>query len=845
MKQLYLFVLFFLLLLSIKSWGQNPVIIKDINAGKGGSNASFMRVVNNVIIFFADDGKVGREVWKSDGTEAGTVLVKDINVGPKGCDVNLGGVVIFKDKMYFWVDDGVNGRELWRTDGTPSGTVLFFESVKGKESSFSQDLNNGYCIEYKNELYFIAKTASNSTNGLYKTDGSTVTLIKEYKRLNGLTVANDLLLFSGDDDEYGYELRKTDGTASGTSIVKDILPGKESSFPGNIGSIANKLLFVVDSNLMVSDGTASGTTIIKSINVDRSCIINGKAYFYNNNINNLNIWETDGTAAGTKEIIKIGKSVTNLFQYNNSLHYIVPASSNTSSGPDFMMKVDVNSLKIDTIGISTTSIKIMHTGKYLYWVIYPSSIQASIRYTNGRSIAELYRTFYGFSNAVEYNDFLYLNHSGTQEDDLKAGGEFSRIAIPNLDPNCQTFKAVINQPAATLLPCQGGTITLSATASGGATPYSYEWKRNSLVTGPKTATFGVSNAGRYEAIVTDAAGCQATTNTISITSVAPSVTISGSLSFCPGQNTVLSAVTDGNPVPYVYKWKYNNNDVGASSNLSVTKAGTYSVEVTNQGCTVSTSVEIKEITNLPVSITGNNTICAGTFSPLSATVSGGTGPYTYQWKQGTSNLFGSTSQVLSVTTTGTYSVSATDSKGCTGTSPGFDVTVKPSPTATITTATTSLTTGESATFVTPAASGQTYQWYNNGQPVPGATNNTYTTTQKGTFTVIVTRDGCSTTSQPITIQLVLATEPTLTSLGLDVSPNPVQQNADVRLSMVKAAPATFTLVDEVGKVIGEWKSPQVQRVHELTLPMKSQLIGIYFLRVEASGLQAICRILKQ
>ena len=72
--------------------------------------------------FTANDGIHGSELWKSDGTDPGTTLVKDVRPGPKGS--SIGCLTNIEGTAYFVANDGTEGFELWKSDGTETGTVL-------------------------------------------------------------------------------------------------------------------------------------------------------------------------------------------------------------------------------------------------------------------------------------------------------------------------------------------------------------------------------------------------------------------------------------------------------------------------------------------------------------------------------------------------------------------------------------------------------------------------------------------------------------------------------------------------------------------------------------------------
>ncbi|GBE72833.1 hypothetical protein myaer87_00600 [Microcystis aeruginosa NIES-87] len=178
------------------------VLVKNIHPGSGGSFPGGLTAVGNTLYFTANDSVNGYELWKSNGTSAGTVLVADIRPGvPSSGPRNLR---VADNTLYFTADDGVNGRELWKSDGTAAGTVLVANIRSGASGSIS---------------------SSDPFN---------------------LTVVGNTLYFSANDGVNGYELWKSDGTAAGTVLVADIRSGSSSSNPGNLTVVGNTLFFSAD-----------------------------------------------------------------------------------------------------------------------------------------------------------------------------------------------------------------------------------------------------------------------------------------------------------------------------------------------------------------------------------------------------------------------------------------------------------------------------------------------------------------------------------------------------------------------------------------------------------------------
>jgi len=108
------------------------VLVKDVQPGPGSSLPGFFADdallvdVNGTLYFAADDGVTGSELWRSDGTEAGTLRVKDVRPGADGS--SPASLVDVSGTLYFAADDGVNGGELWKSDGTEAGTVRVKET---------------------------------------------------------------------------------------------------------------------------------------------------------------------------------------------------------------------------------------------------------------------------------------------------------------------------------------------------------------------------------------------------------------------------------------------------------------------------------------------------------------------------------------------------------------------------------------------------------------------------------------------------------------------------------------------------------------------------------------------
>ncbi len=268
---------------------------------------SFIKELNGTLLFPGYSNESGRELWRSDGTEAGTILVKDI--GPTEFDgLNIAGDThLYNAHLFFNADVGDHST-LWKSDGTPTGTSPL-------EDASGNSLNGGSFINWRNTLYFWSN--QNGKQGLYRSDGTNTGtfLVSEFSAdylLEQIHPIGDYLVFMGYDEATGLELWRSDGTPTGTQILFDIHPGPNSSAPQHFTKSGNNLFFEAnDGNhgreLWKTDGTTTGTALVKDINqgvtwsnVSITMDFNGSIIFVaEDSLHGRELWRSDGSTAGT------------------------------------------------------------------------------------------------------------------------------------------------------------------------------------------------------------------------------------------------------------------------------------------------------------------------------------------------------------------------------------------------------------------------------------------------------------------------------------------------------------------------------------------------------------------
>ena len=360
-----LLVLLSLALLSPPAHAAGPYLVEDLDpAGEGvGSDPSPLAVLaGGLSLWIADDNEHGRELWRTDGTEAGTYLLLDGLEGPDagvyGFLANAGSRAFFLRRvtfstdeiwvtggtpgdtfrvsgplelaplpqvlwmpnqgiLYFGAGDEAAGEELWRSDGTPGGTYRIADLRPGPEGSNPVELT-----AFRGRVFFRANDGSRGS-ALWSTDGTAAgtRLVRAAAAgapplaPNGLTVLGNRLLFFGTTAATGRELWTSDGTRSGTRLLGDFIPGAKGLSGWNLNVAGGRLWFVgIDpvrgAELWVTNGTAAGTRRLTNfINpspfsadlVQQGSWVGGRFLIpAYDPAHGLELWSSNGTPAGTR-----------------------------------------------------------------------------------------------------------------------------------------------------------------------------------------------------------------------------------------------------------------------------------------------------------------------------------------------------------------------------------------------------------------------------------------------------------------------------------------------------------------------------------------------------------------
>lgn len=280
-------------------------LLADINPVLAGSNPVGMTAIGyGQVVFAADNGANGRELWVTDGTAAGTRMLADIRPGTaSGLDDSPIFHVLGNGKALFYADNGVNGRELWITDGTAGGTHMLRDLVPGAggttATSFAAlpDGRVALC-----GTGFVTDGTAAGTDAPGESDRTSLPMPEP---------------FTGDPAPGEWAVTwATDGGGQlpdGRTIFEGEFLQLDAS--GNLSRWASEQLMVSDgkTHLWVTDGTAGGTRVlaegVDSYQTIYTDAANGRVLLGDGKVVEVSpgtwslaydIWLTDGTLGGTR-----------------------------------------------------------------------------------------------------------------------------------------------------------------------------------------------------------------------------------------------------------------------------------------------------------------------------------------------------------------------------------------------------------------------------------------------------------------------------------------------------------------------------------------------------------------
>lgn len=390
---------------------------------------SFAKLGNTTIVAASGDASQAAGIWKTDGTPAGTTLVKAFTAGTNA------PLFVYNNKAYFAGSDAINGQELWQTDGTAAGTVLVKDiNTAHVGNTGSQPSQFTY---FKGLLYFTA-TEDGNYYSIWKTDGTTAgtTRVTDplYAGYLQMTVVGNTLYYTIGT----YQLWKTDGTPAGTS---QITVDDYNSFQ-QLKNINNQLVFVTNGTyyndrlrLYRLDPANNTPVLLHAYNPVAYDEMNdalyitavGSKFFFSIHTNDNNgtdaLWVSDGTPAGTVQLKTFawqssmsGSFMQDFVAFNNKLYFAGTTDHKlwTSDG------TAAGTIKVADVGLSTditpviSDQKLYFNGNGVLWRFDGTTAAAELQQPAGPGMLYDVNGKLYFTTKTQFTAALWTNAPASQ-----------------------------------------------------------------------------------------------------------------------------------------------------------------------------------------------------------------------------------------------------------------------------------------------------------------------------------------------------------------------------------------------------------------------------------------------
>lgn len=379
-------------------------------------------------------------------------------------------------------------------------------------------------------------------------------------------------------------------------------------------------------------------------------------------------------------------------------------------------------------------------------------------------------------------------------------------------------------PTVTLSPgnpvalCSGDSVQLNAMTNS---VYLYRWfKDGNLITGADTSFHTINSAGAYNVEVGNSCGyTNSAIDTVVLNSLPTAmITSSGPTTFCQGGNVVLNATTG---IGYTYQWVTGAGSISGATNSSYTAitSGTYRVVVTNTTNCSATSTPITVVASPLPTVTlfpgSSITLCNGESVQLIVWT---TLVNYHQWFKDGNAIIGADTSFYTTSSPGAYYVEVGNSCGNAN-----------SAVATLSVFVNNISVTASGSTLTSNATNASYQWMDCStlQIIPGATSQTFSPSQGGSFAVIVSENGCRDTSICYSV-IPAGIYENISSSSVLLFPNPATNHVTIDLGYNNTKIA-ITINDMTGNVIYAKTAREAQKIEVNT---KDFAEGVYVVQVQ-------------